>query len=153
MILASVDRDEGIYSIPVNDEVVIRDQPWSYAQDEARKWKRPLFRCTGMNLFFFNNSMIGTCCYASICPLMVMSKTAEKSESNIFGKFNRSENFKCAGIFAYFCCFPELLCFLTLLLREEIKGEKKMIVSWKNSGTFDHSYPLTSFYSLNKFQL
>jgi len=90
---------------------VIRDQPWSYGDQEARKWKNPLLRCTG------------TCCYASVCPLIVMSKTAEKSESNIFGKFNRSDNFKCAGIFAYFCCFPELLCFLTLLLREEIKGD------------------------------
>ena len=52
-----------------------------------------------------------------------MADLAEQSESNIFGKVNRKSNFKCAGLFAYFCCCPELLCFLNLLLREEIKGE------------------------------
>lgn len=52
-----------------------------------------------------------------------MADLAEQSESNIFGKVNRKSNFKCAGLFAYFCCCPELLCFLNLLLREEIKGK------------------------------
>lgn len=52
-----------------------------------------------------------------------MANLAESSESNVFGKENRRGNFTCAGLFAYFCCCPELLCFLSLLLREEIKGK------------------------------
>ena len=51
-----------------------------------------------------------------------LASLAEKIESNLFGKLNRRQNFQCAGMFAYFCCCPELLCFMTLLLREELKG-------------------------------
>ena len=61
-------------------------------------------------------SMTHTFCKFSLASL------AEKIESNLFGKLNRRQNFQCAGMFAYFCCCPELLCFMTLLLREELKG-------------------------------
>ena len=61
-------------------------------------------------------SMSHTLCKFSLASL------AEKIESNLFGKLNRRQNFQCAGMFAYFCCCPELLCFMTLLLREELKG-------------------------------
>ena len=60
--------------------------------------------------------MSHTLCMFSLASL------AEKIESNLFGKLNRRQNFQCAGMFAYFCCCPELLCFMTLLLREELKG-------------------------------
>ena len=61
-------------------------------------------------------NMSHTSCMFSLASL------AEKIESNLFGKLNRRQNFQCAGMFAYFCCCPELLCFMTLLLREELKG-------------------------------
>ena len=57
----------------------------------------------------------------TLCKFSLAS-LAEKIESNLFGKLNRRQNFQCAGMFAYFCCCPELLCFMTLLLREELKG-------------------------------
>lgn len=99
-----------------NDDVIIREQPVSTAMVHDREamesWDKGLCQCGG-------KGSCRTCC----CPLLSLADFAEKSESNILGKTNRGENVRCAGLFAYFCCCPELLCFLTLLLREEYKGK------------------------------
>ena len=96
---------------PIDEAVVVREEPV------------PLGPITWSNSLCSCNGNARSCCRACCCPLLSLSELAEQIESNVFGKENRKQNFQCAGLFAYFCCCPELLCFLTLLLREEIKGK------------------------------
>merc|ERR1712131_49385 len=79
-----------------------------------KQWSHNLCNCSGS---------CNDCCRSCCCPVLSLASLAEKIESNLFGKLNRRQNFQCAGMFAYFCCCPELLCFMTLLLREELKDK------------------------------
>merc|ERR1712130_904380 len=120
--MSSTLQEAEIHEVPVDApiprDVTIRDpvvqsQPRTIRLSEhslSKRWNKRLCDCGGPG-----------CCQVCCCPLITLADLAEKSESNIMGKKNRRENVKCAGLFAYFCCWPELLCLITLLLREDYK--------------------------------